>query len=91
MNSKILYYKSGLVFKVTGNWLEQSKLLQQAFPQLTKEDTQFVVGNEHELLERVESRLKLSQEEVMKILRKAFPRKAVQIRFKTRRNLTGRN
>jgi hypothetical protein len=80
-----------MTFRVTGDWVKQSKLLQQTFPQLTKEDTRFVIGKEHELLERVENRLKLSREEVMKILGKAFPRKAVQIRFKTRRNLTGRN
>lgn len=80
-----------MTFKVKGDWAEQSKLLQQTFPQLTNEDMKFSAGMELELLERVENRLKLSREEVMKILSKAFPRKPMQIRFRTRRNLTNRN
>lgn len=91
MNSKIIYYRSGLTFKIKGDWHEQSKLLRETYPQLTNEDLQFVFGEEHQLLNRIESRLMLSREEVMQILQKAFPRKAVQIRFKTRRNLTHRN
>ena len=80
-----------MTFKVKGDWVEQSKLIQQTFPQLTDEDMKFSVGKELDLLERVERRLKLSREDVMKILSKAFPRKSIQIRFKTRRNLTNRN
>lgn len=91
MNSKIIYHKSGMTFKVKGDWQEQSKLLKETYPELTNEDLQFAFGEEHELLNRVERRLMLSREEVMQILEKAFPRKAVQIRFKTRRNLTHRN
>lgn len=91
MNSKIMYYKSGMTFRIKGDWSELSKLLQETYPRLTNEDLQFVFGKEHELLNRIESRLMLSREEVMQILQKAIPRKAVQIRFKTRRNLTNRN
>ena len=80
-----------MTFKVQGDWAEQSRLLKQTFPQLTNEDTHFVLGQEHELLERVERRLELSREEVMKIISKAFPTKRMRIRFKTRRNLTNRN
>lgn len=80
-----------MTFRVQGDWSEQSKLLQQTFPQLTNDDMQFAIGEELDLLERIERRLRLSREEVMKILSKAFPRKPVQMRFKTRRNLTNRN
>lgn len=91
MNSKIIYHRSGMTFKIKGDWSEQSKLLQETYPELSNVDLHFTFGEEHELLKRVESRLRLSREEVMQILVKAFPRKAVQIRFKTRRNLTHRN
>ncbi len=91
MSSKIVYYRSGMTFKIKGDWLKQSKLLQKAYPQLTNEDLQFAFGAEHELLNKVEGRLMLSREEVMRILEKSFPKRGVQIRFKTRRNLTRRN
>lgn len=91
MNSRIIYYRSGMTFKIKGDWPEQSKLLRETYPELSNVDLHFTFGEEHELLKRVESRLRLSREEVMQILEKSFPRKAVQIRFKTRRNLTHRN
>jgi len=90
MNSKIIYYRSSMTFKTKGDWSNQSKLLRETFPQLTNEDLQFIFAEEHELLKRVESRLTLSRGDVMQILAKAFPRKVMPIRFKTRRNLTNR-
>jgi len=80
-----------VIFKIKGDWSKQSILLQETYPELTPEDLTFVVGHEEGLLKRIEDRLLLSREEVMRILSKAFPRKAVQMRFKTRRNLTGRD
>lgn len=90
MSKNDTYYRSGAIFKIKGDWSKQSKLLQETYPALTAEDLSFVLGHEEGLLQRVEDRLLLSREEVMRILSKAFPRQAVQMRFKTRRNLTGR-
>jgi hypothetical protein len=62
--------KTGETFKVTGNWNEQSKQLKAKFSTLTDADLKFETGKEEELLERIESRLDKSREEVISILKK---------------------
>lgn len=59
------------VFKITGNWKEQSKELQNKFPQLTDADLKHEPGKENDLLKRVETRLNKSRDEVVNIIRKA--------------------
>ena len=42
--------KSGGPFKIKGNWMIQSALLKEKFPQLTDADLKFETGKESELL-----------------------------------------
>ena len=58
------------VFKITGNWDEQSKGLKEKFSQLTDSDLKFETGKEKELLERVATKLNKKPEEVMNIINK---------------------
>lgn len=57
-------------FKMSGNWDNQTQLLQDKFAQLTDEDLKFVEGKEEELLRRIESRINKKREEVINILKK---------------------
>lgn len=63
------------VFKITGNWDEQSKGLKEKFSQLTDSDLKFETGKEKELLERVGTRLNKKPEEVINIIKKGQPGK----------------
>lgn len=64
--------KSEPVFKISGDWNNQSKALKDKFPQLTDEDLAFIPGKETELLERVETRLNKDRNEVINIIKKGF-------------------
>lgn len=57
-------------FKISGNWENQSKNLQEKFSQLTDADLKYEAGKENELLVRVETRLNKKREEVINIIRK---------------------
>lgn len=61
-------------FKISGNWTQQSKILQQKFSQLTDEDVKFEEGKEDELLKRVQTRLNKGREEVINIIHKGAPK-----------------
>lgn len=63
-------------FKITGNWADQSKQLQDKFAQLTDADLKFETGKENELLKRIETRLNKKREEVINIIRKSMSVKA---------------
>jgi len=63
------------VFKITGNWDEQSKGLKEKFSQLTDSDLKFETGKENELLERVGTKLNKGREEVINIIKKGQPGK----------------
>jgi len=52
-------------FKITGNWDAQSKKLKEQHPELTDADLQFEPGKENELITRLQSRLKLTHEQVV--------------------------
>ncbi len=52
-------------FRITGNWNHQAKLLQVKFPQLTEADLNFEIGQEINLIVRIQHRLNLSTEEVI--------------------------
>ena len=58
------------VFKITGNWDEQSKGLKEKFSQLTDSDLKFETGKEKELLDRLGTRLNKKTEEVINIIKK---------------------
>lgn len=64
-------------FKFTGNWAEQSKQLKVKFPQLTDADLKFETGKEEDVLARVEKKLNKKREEVVNIIRKGQPAKAL--------------
>ena len=70
-NSKI---KSTESFKITGNWENQSKELKGKYSQLTDADLKLEAGKENDLLERVETRLNKTREEVINIIRKGQPK-----------------
>lgn len=64
-------------FKITGNWDLQSKQLKEKFSQLTDSDLKFEAGKENELITRVETRLHKNREEVINIIKKGQPAKAL--------------
>ena len=55
-------------FKLIANWEFQSKLLKANFPQLTDADLQLDHGQEEELLLRLETKIGLTREDLVKIL-----------------------
>lgn len=57
------------VFKIIGDWGVQSKSLKAKFMHLTDGDLQFEVGKENEMLKRMESRLYITRDEVITIIR----------------------
>ncbi|WP_118953572.1 hypothetical protein [Taibaiella helva] len=69
--------KADKSFKIIGDWAPQSKLLKEKFPQLTTSDLQFEPGKEEELLGRIETRLNKKREEVINIVKKGMPEKAL--------------
>ena len=52
-------------FKITGSWDAQSKKLKEQHPELTDADLKFEPGKESELIARLQSRLKLSHDQVI--------------------------
>lgn len=62
--------KSSEPFKMSGNWNNQCKLLQDKFAQLTDADLNYVEGKEEELLDRIEARIHKKRDEVINILKK---------------------
>ena len=66
---------AGQTFKITGDWSVQSKQLKEKFVQLTDADLKFEVGQEEELLKRVEAKLNKKREEVVSIIKKGQPEK----------------
>jgi hypothetical protein len=63
-------------FKITGDWVAQSELLKEKFPQLTDSDLKYEQGQEIALLERVETKLNKQRGEVINIIRKGNTEKA---------------
>lgn len=57
------------VFKIKGDWEKQSKKLKEFFPTLTNEDLNYQVGNESDLIKRIETRLGKNRNEVIGILK----------------------
>ena len=53
---------SDLAFKITGDWINQSKQLKTKYPHLTDADLKFEPGKEEQLLSRLQSRLHKSRE-----------------------------
>ena len=64
------HVQSSEPFKMTGNWTNQSLLLQDKFAQLTDADLRFEEGKEEELLERIEARIHKKRDEVINIIKK---------------------
>jgi hypothetical protein len=64
------HVQSSEPFKMTGNWINQSLLLQDKFAQLTDADLRFEEGKEEELLDRIEARIHKKRDEVINIIKK---------------------
>lgn len=62
--------KNSEPFKISGNWYNQTQLLQDKFAQLTDADLKYVEGKEEELLDRIEARIHKKRDEVINILKK---------------------
>ena len=69
--------KPAEAFKITGDWKDQSKQLKTKYSQLTDEDLKFEPGKEKDLFARVEKRLNKNHEEVVNIIKKVQPAKAL--------------
>ena len=65
--------KAEETFKMRGDWNDQSKQLKAKFSQLTDEDLKFEEGKENDLLQRVETRLSKTREEILSIIKKIQP------------------
>jgi hypothetical protein len=61
---------TGGLFKITGDWELQSKLLKEQFPQLTDADLRYETDRENELLNRIEAKLNKMRSEVIQIIKK---------------------
>lgn len=61
------------IFKVTGNWSNQSKQLKTKFSQLTDADLKFEPGKENDMINRVGTRLNKNRDEVINIIKKGQP------------------
>ena len=57
-------------FTVTGDWAKQTSQLKETFPHLTDADLIFETGKEHDLLTRVQDRLRKNRDEVIELLRR---------------------
>jgi len=67
--------KQNATFKVKGNWEVHSKELKNKYPKLTDSDLTFETGKEAELLQRVQTRLGKTREEVINIINEFQPEK----------------
>jgi hypothetical protein len=62
--------KTAEEFKITGNWVEQSKALKAKFPKLTDADLKFEVGKEEQLLSRLATALNKKKDDVINLIKK---------------------
>lgn len=67
-NTKI--NKTNQEFKITGDWKDETRKLKDKYSQLTDGDLEFKLGNEEEIIRKVQNRLRKNREEVVNILRK---------------------
>lgn len=65
--------RSSEEFKIHGDWEKQSQELKKEYPQLSDADLEFKNGKKVEMLERMESRLNKSREEVIRIINDGQP------------------
>ncbi|MFB9090139.1 hypothetical protein [Flavobacterium paronense] len=65
------------IFKISGDWDLQSKLLRRKFPQLTPSDLEFQRDGEKDLFKRIEKRLNKKESEVVKIIKETLPDKFI--------------
>lgn len=56
-------------FRITGDWLYQSRQLKSQFSVLTAEDLHFERGKEEELIKRIGARLQKTREDVILIIK----------------------
>jgi uncharacterized protein YjbJ (UPF0337 family) len=61
---------TGKVFRITGNWFHQSRLLKARYGLLTDDDLKFELGGEEKLLRKISKRLNKTQSEVIDIINK---------------------
>lgn len=66
-------HKQELKFKITNDWIIQSRQLKIKFFQLTDKDLKYEKGKESELLSRIEKRLKMSRNEVIELINGELP------------------
>ncbi len=66
-------HKNPGVFRITGDWKDQSNKLKIKYLKLTDEDLKFEVGNENALFKRIQDRLHKTREEVIAIIKKGQP------------------
>jgi hypothetical protein len=58
-------------FTVTGDWSALAKNLKTKFARLTESDLKFEAGKENDLINRIESRLHKTRDEVILLLKNA--------------------
>lgn len=61
-------------FKVTGDWKNQTRILQEKYPALTDADMKLESGKEDEMLERMGSRLNKDRAEIINMVNKTQPK-----------------
>jgi hypothetical protein len=69
--------KNPEAFRMTGDWSAQSERLKATFPKLTDTDLQYVFNRDHDMLKRIETRLKKKRDEVMRIIKKVQAEKSL--------------
>lgn len=66
------YHTPNENFVIKGNWALQSIKLKEMFSQLSNEDLLFEYGKDDELMNRIETKLNKSKDEVIILLQKLF-------------------
>ncbi|MEQ9378637.1 MAG: general stress protein CsbD [Imperialibacter sp.] len=67
---KTVEANTGGIFRITGNWFHQARLLKARHGLLTDDDLKFELGGEEKLLRKISRRLNKSQSEIIDIISK---------------------
>lgn len=63
--------------KIWADWDKKSKLLRRRFPQLLPSDLKFEKGNENDLIERLQIKLKKTKSEIIQIIENTITNKFI--------------
>ena len=69
--------KEPVASKIWADWDKKSKLLRRRFPQLVPSDLKFEKGNENDLLEGLQNKLKKNKSQIIQIIENTLTNKFI--------------